>query len=78
MPKREKTPDTEPDSKFLAVYQTYPANADMELEDDQIRLARWIESIIPADYLVAIHYKPKVRGDQCARGPCLPESRPAA
>ena len=50
----------------------------MELEDDQIRLARWIASIIPADYLVAIHYKPKVRGDQCARGPCLPESRPAA
>ncbi|KAL1703951.1 hypothetical protein EV121DRAFT_270781 [Schizophyllum commune] len=62
MPKREKTPDTEPDSKFLAVYQTYPANADMELEDDQIRLARWIASIIPADYLVAIHYKPKARG----------------
>ncbi|KAI5889932.1 uncharacterized protein SCHCODRAFT_02630420 [Schizophyllum commune H4-8] len=62
MPKREKTPDTEPDSKFLAIYQTYPANADMELEDDQIRLARWIASIIPSDYLVAIHYKPKARG----------------
>ncbi|TRM68812.1 hypothetical protein BD626DRAFT_471954 [Schizophyllum amplum] len=62
MPKREKTPEAIPDSKFLAIYQPYPANADMELLGDQMKLARWIASIVPHKYLFALHYKPKARG----------------
>ncbi|KAL1739591.1 hypothetical protein HDZ31DRAFT_19413, partial [Schizophyllum fasciatum] len=69
MPKREKTPEAVVDTKFLAAYQAYPAYADLTLEGDQIRLARWISSIIPSHYLIALHHKPKVR----ARGMVLIE-----
>ncbi|TRM68818.1 hypothetical protein BD626DRAFT_579596 [Schizophyllum amplum] len=62
MPKREKSPETVPDSKFLAIYKPYPANADMELVEDQIKLTRWIASIVPNQFLIALHYKPKARG----------------
>ena len=47
-------------SKFLAVVNPYPPNADLEFHEDQLMLGLWLVCCAGRDVLRAIFYKPSV------------------
>ena len=45
---------------FMAIFCPYPQHANMEVEGDVERVARWLGSIVRPAYLKAFYYKPSV------------------
>jgi len=45
---------------FMAIFHPYPQHADMEVEEDVGRVARWLGSIVQPACFNAFYYKPSV------------------
>lgn len=44
----------------MTIFYPYPQHANMEVEEDVERVARWLGSIVPPSYLNAFYHKPSV------------------
>ncbi|PPQ75448.1 hypothetical protein CVT26_016222 [Gymnopilus dilepis] len=62
MVKRPKSPDVVEEGRYFTVYQPYPLNVNMLIEEDQIRCAQWIAECIGPQHLLVIYHKPTARG----------------
>ena len=60
MPQRAKTPPPPQDEIFVTVFYPYPQHANMEVEEDVQRMARWLGSIVEPRYFNAFYHKPSV------------------
>ena len=44
----------------MTIFYPYPQHANMEVDEDVERVARWLGSIVPPSYLNAFYHKPSV------------------
>jgi hypothetical protein len=60
MPQRTKTPPPPQDEIFMTIFYPYPQHANMEVQEDIERVARWLGSIVPPKHFQAFYHKPSV------------------
>ena len=60
MPQRAKTPPPPQDEIFMTIFYPYPQHANMEVEEDFERVARWLGTIVAPAYFNAFYHKPSV------------------
>jgi len=60
MPQRAKTPPPPQDEIFMTIHHPYPQHANMEVQEDIERVARWLGTIVAPGYFNAFYHKPSV------------------
>ena len=60
MPQRAKTPPPPQDEIFMTISHPYPQHANMEVQEDIERVARWLGTIVAPGHFNAFYHKPSV------------------